>query len=38
MSKGKRLLALCLMLAILSSGSVLLSRYNEAQTCLLYTS
>lgn len=32
MSKGKRLLALCLMLAILSSGSVLLSRYNEAQT------
>lgn len=32
MSKGKRLLALCLMLVLLSSGSALLSHYSESQT------
>ena len=31
MSKGKRLIALCLLLAVLSAGSVALSRYNEEQ-------
>lgn len=31
MSKGKRLIALCLLLAALSAGSVALSRYNEEQ-------
>lgn len=29
MSKGKRLIVLCLLLAALSAGSVALSRYNE---------
>ncbi len=31
MSKGKRLIALCLLLAVLCAGSMALSRYNERQ-------